>query len=167
MKKKWILLGILFIILIIAITAFVSIKIYSSNSDEEWNIVNTSASSEDDDKDAIKELELEVQAVYKNSIIYTSANEKILVLELKNCNNDNISKLTQILDIIEEKAKEFKTYNKLITRAYFNDESGMYMEDEIILSNFERQESKKFVNYDDFEKLYNDYKNVMDTIKNY
>lgn len=170
MKKKWILLGVLFIILIIAITAFVSIKIYSSNSDEEWDIVNTSASSSDDKK-AIKDLAVEIQSIYEDSTLYTSAGEKVLALEMKNWNNDYIDKINEIMSIVKEKAndKEFKTYKKFVIMTYFEkdneEDMELYIIDTYNLPNLKQEESKRFIDFDSYTRMHDGYKEAMDLLK--
>ncbi|MCI8309113.1 MAG: hypothetical protein HFJ45_02655 [Clostridia bacterium] len=158
MKKKWIFLEILFIILIIAITAFVSIKVYTANNDNSDSI-STSASS----KDAIKELELEIQAFYKDSTIYASGDKKILILELKNWDNTENYKINMILNTIKAKMenKEFKTYNKLIEMTYFDEEisDGMklYQKEIFSLPDLKEEETISFVDFDTYEKDHNSY----------
>lgn len=152
LKKWWLWLIVLAIVIIIAFTT-IMIKAFS--------IV----------KDEIGSLAIDVQSIYEDATIYTSAGENTIIIELRNWSNDYAEELNQIINIVKSKISngELQQYSKLVTLTYLksNDiEEVLFIRDTYNLPQFtkDEQETKRYIAFEEYEDLLNTFD---DTVEGY
>ena len=148
-KKWWFWLIILATVIIIAFTTIMM---------KAFSIV----------KDEIGSLAIDIQNVYEDATIYTSAGENTIIIELRNWNNDYAEELNQIINIVKSKISngELQQYSKLMTLTYLesNDiEEVLFIKDVYNLPQFtkDEQETKRYIAFEEYEDLLNTFDNTV------
>lgn len=116
--------------------------------------------------DEIGTLAIDIQNVYEDATVYTSAGGNTIVIELRNWDNDYSDKLNEIIDIVKAKIDkgELSQYSKLITLAYL---TGSETEDLLIIHTHnmpdftEAEETKQYIAFSEYQGLYNNYEDSM------
>lgn len=146
-KKWWFWLTLLAIVIVIGFTI---IMIMAFNMD----------------KGEIGSLAIEIQNVYEDATIYTSAGSNVLVLELNNWDNGNNDKLSQIINIVKTKVNnnELQSYTKFVTLAYIKSsgkENVLYIRTEYNLPDFIEKNKKEYIKFEEYQSLYDTLKTTM------
>lgn len=116
--------------------------------------------------DEIGTLAIDIQNIYEDATVYTSAGDNTIIIELRNWDNDYSDKLNDIIDIVKAKIDkgELSQYSKLITLAYL---TGSETEDLLIkhthsIPDFtEAEETKQYIAFSEYQELYNNYEDSM------
>lgn len=146
-KKWWFWLIILAIVLIISFTLIM------------WKAFSTAF-------DEISVLAIDVQNVYEDATIYTSAGNNTIIIELRNWSNDYLEKLNEIVNIVKAKINngELQQYSKLITLTYLesnNIEEALFIKDEYNIPEFtQAEETKQYIVFEEYENLINSFSNI-------
>ena len=119
----------------------------------------------------IKGLTSEVQGIYDKAEIYLSADKKTLILELNNWDNDYEEQLSEIINILKSKINndELQTYNKFVTLTYLNSneqKNVLYIKQTYTLPNFVLEDTKEYIDFEEYKDLYNTLDNTMDSYTN-
>lgn len=156
--KKWWFLVCMIVVLIIGIV--LSIILIVKNNTK--NIDNIS---------------LQMQNIYKDSTLYSSINNT-LILELNHFDTEkNAIEYRNIISLIKNNLnKGLKKYKKLIILSYIDNKEnnqGQYMLLTTVYSlpDFMEKESKNYIIFDNYKELYNNYMNLYnsygETMKDY
>ena len=146
-KKWWFWLIILAIVLIISFTLIM------------WKAFSTAF-------DEVSVLAIDVQNVYEDATIYTSAGDNTIIIELRNWSNDYSEELNEIVGIVKSKINngELQQYSKLITLTYLesnNIEEALFIKDEYNIPEFtQAEETKQYIVFDEYETLINSFSNI-------
>lgn len=146
-KKWWFWLIIFAIVLIISFTLIM------------WKAFSTAF-------DEVSVLAIDVQNVYEDATIYTSAGDNAIIIELRNWSNDYSEELNEIVDIVKSKINngELQQYSKLITLTYLesnNIEEALFIKDEYNIPEFtQAEETKQYIAFDEYETLINSFSNI-------
>lgn len=146
-KKWWFWLIILAIVLIISFTLIM------------WKAFSTAF-------DEISVLAIDVQNVYEDATVYTSAGDNTIIIELRNWSNDYTEELKKIVDIVKTKIGngELQQYSKLITLTYLesnNIEEVLFVKDVYNIPEFtQAEETKQYIIFDEYENLINSFSNI-------
>lgn len=146
-KKWWFWLIILAIVLVISFTLIM------------WKAFSTAF-------DEISVLAIDVQNVYEDATIYTSAGDNTIIIELRNWSNDYSEELNEIVDIVKSKINngELQQYSKLITLTYLesnNIEEALFVKDVYNIPEFtQAEETKHYIIFDEYENLINSFSNI-------
>lgn len=146
----WVILSIIIITLLITISIIVAIN----------GQVNE-----------IKGLTSEVQGIYDKAEIYLSADKKTLILELNDWDNDYEEQLSEIINLLKSKINndELQTYNKFVTLTYLNSneqKNVLYIKQTYTLPNFVLEDTKEYIDFEEYKDLYNTLDNTMDSYTN-
>lgn len=119
----------------------------------------------------IKGLTSEVQGIYDKAEIYLSADKKTLILELNNWDNDYEEQLSEIINLLKSKINndELQTYNKFVTLTYLNSneqKNVLYIKQTYTLPNFVLEDTKEYIDFEEYKDLYNTLDNTMDSYTN-
>lgn len=146
-SKWWFWLIMLIIVIVISITVIIW-KAFSITLDE------------------VGTLAIEVQNVYEDATIYTSAGENTLIIELRNYSNDYVEELNEIINIIKNKINngELQQYSQLITLTYLesNDiEEALFIKDVYNIPEFtQAEETKQYIIFEEYEDVINSFSNI-------
>lgn len=157
-KKWWFWVCMIFVVLIIGIVLSIILIV----KDNTKNIDNIS---------------LQIQNIYKDSTLYSSINNT-LILELNHFDTEkNAIEYRNIISLIKNNLnKELKKYKKLIILSYIDNKEnnqGQYMLLTTVYSlpDFMEKESKNYIIFDNYKELYNNYMNLYnsydETMKDY
>lgn len=119
----------------------------------------------------IKGLTSEVQGIYDKAEIYLSADKKTLILELNDWDNDYEEQLSEIINLLKSKINndELQTYNKFVTLTYLNSneqKNVLYIKQTYTLPNFVLEDTKEYIDFEEYKDLYNTLDNTMDSYTN-
>lgn len=119
----------------------------------------------------IKGLTSEVQRIYDEAEIYLSADKKTLILELNNWDNDYEEQLSEIINLLKSKINnnELQTYNKFVTLTYLNSNEQnnmLYIKQTYTLPDFVLEDTKEYIDFEEYKDLYNTLENTMDSYTN-
>lgn len=119
----------------------------------------------------IKGLTSEVQRIYDEAEIYLSADKKTLILELNNWDNDYEEQLSEIINLLKSKINndELQTYNKFVTLTYLNSneqKNMLYIKQTYTLPDFVLEDTKEYIDFEEYKDLYNTLENTMDSYTN-
>lgn len=146
-KKWWFWLIILAIVIIISGT-FIIMKGFSIVLDE------------------VSSLAIDVQNIYEDATIYTSAGDNTIVIELRNWDNDYVETLNKIIETVKNKINngELQQYSKLMTLTYLtsNETEDLFIRDVYNIPDFTKaEETKQFIAFSEYQELYNNYEDSM------
>lgn len=146
-KKWWFWLIILAIVIIISGT-FIIMKGFSIVLDE------------------VSSLAIDVQNIYEDATIYTSAGDNTIVIELRNWDNDYVETLNKIIEAVKNKINngELQQYSKLMTLTYLtsNETEDLFIRDVYNIPDFTKaEETKQFIAFSEYQELYNNYEDSM------
>lgn len=146
-KKWWFWLIILAIVIIISGT-FIIMKGFSIVLDE------------------VSSLAIDVQNIYEDATIYTSAGDNTIVIELRNWDNDYVETLNKIIEAVKNKINngELQQYSKLMTLTYLtsNETEDLFIRDIYNIPDFTKaEETKQFIAFSEYQELYNNYEDSM------
>lgn len=147
-KKWWFWLIILVIIIVISFTIIMGIAFHTATS-------------------GINEVALDIQNIDSEATVYTSAGGSNLVIELNNWNSDNGDKKSQIITTVREKINngEMKSYAELTILTYINSAGkadSLFIKSIYKLPDFTLLEQKEYIDFDEYEKLFNTYDKAME-----
>lgn len=141
-KKWWFWLILLAIVIIISFTIIMT---------KAFSVI----------KSEVGDYAVEVQEIYEDATIYTSAGNNNLVIELRNWNNDYDDKLSQIINITKNKINngELSLYNKLITVSYIesnNKNEVLFVKMEYNLPEFSQneEETREYIDFEEYQQLF-------------
>lgn len=141
-KKWWFWLILLAIVIIISFTIIMT---------KAFSVI----------KSEVGDYAVEVQEIYEDATIYTSAGNNNLVIELRNWNNDYDDKLSQIINITKNKINngELSLYNKLITVSYIesnNKNEVLFVKMEYNLPEFSqnKEETREYIDFEEYQQLF-------------
>lgn len=146
-KKWWFWLIILAIVLIISFTLIM------------WKAFSTAF-------DEISILAIDVQNVYEDATIYTSAGNNTIIIELRNWSNDYSEELNEIVNIVKSKINngELQQYDKLMTLTYLgsnNIEEALFIKDVYNIPEFtQAEETKQYIIFEEYEDLIDSFSNI-------
>jgi hypothetical protein len=108
----------------------------------------------------------EMQKIYSNAKVYTSAEKSTLILELNNWDNDT-DKLKEMLRILKEKLddNELNTYTKLITISFINSSGNkevLCVKQEYQLPNFNKESERQYIDFGEYKRIYNTLDKTVD-----
>ena len=108
----------------------------------------------------------EMQKIYSNAKVYTSAEKSTLILELNNWDNDT-DKLKEMLRILKEKLddNELNTYTKLITISFINSSGNkevLCVKQEYQLPNFSKESERQYIDFGEYKRIYNTLDKTVD-----
>lgn len=151
-KKWWFWLIILAIIIVIGIT-IIMLKAFDMALGE------------------VEKLAIEIQNIYEDATIYSSAGENTLVLELNNWSNSNTEELNKIINTVKNKIKDNKlqSYSKFVTLAYLessNKENVLFIKTTYNLPDFTKEEELEYIMFSEYQDLYKTLSNTMDGYTN-
>lgn len=146
-KKWWFWIIILAIVIVISFTLIM------------WKAFSTAF-------DEISVLAIDIQNVYEDATVYTSAGNNTIFIELRNWSNDYSDKLNEILDIVKTKIDNggLQQYSKFITLAYLTSSE---TEDLLIKHTYnipsftEVEEIKQYISFSEYQELYDSYDDSM------
>ena len=146
-KKWWFWLIILAIVIIISGT-FIIMKGFSIVLDE------------------VSSLAIDVQNIYEDATIYTSAGDNTIVIELRNWDNDYVETLNKIIEAVKNKINngELQQYSKLMTLTYLtsNETEDLFIRDVYNIPDYTKaEETKQFIAFSEYQELYNNYEDSM------
>jgi len=113
-------------------------------------------------------LAIEIQDIYQDATLYSSAGRNTLILELLNYNNEEDSiKHEKIISIIKSAKNNGKLseFSKLITLSLIdsNGKSNQLLIKTVInLDEFTIESQESYILYKEYEDLFNKYNNAMD-----
>ena len=149
-KKWWFWLIILAIIIIICFTSILMVDL-STVLDE------------------VGKLGIDIQEIYEDATVYSSAGENTLIIELRNWSNDNTEKMNQIITVVKNRISngELQSYTKLITLAYLgsnNTAEVLFVKNEYNIPEFTQIEdnSKVYILYTEYKELFDTLNQTMD-----
>ncbi len=118
-------------------------------------------------KNKVRELAYEIEEIYKDATLYSSAGEKVLLLELQNYDTDtNNKQLVDILNLIKTRINNgnFEEYNKLITIAYLS-KGDFIIKDVVAIPDFIKEEHMSYINFKQYETAVGNWENTLDLLK--
>lgn len=149
--KKWWFWGIIAIIIIVL--GCIAVMLMKQETIEE---------------EEVEKLAIGIQKIYAESTIYTSINEEILFIELRNWDNDYNTRLEQILDLIHTEIKNGKlqTYNKLVMLSYLKGKDKgetMLIKNVNNLPDFaeDKTNTQSYIIFEEYENLFNTLSRAM------
>lgn len=147
-KKWWFWLIILAIIIVISFTIIMGIALNTINS-------------------GTNKVAIDIQNIDNEATVYTSAGGNNLIIELNNWNSDNRDKKNQILTTVREKVNngEMKSYTELTILTYINSagkSDSLFIKSIYKLPDFTLLEQKEYIDFNEYEKLFNTYDKAMD-----
>ena len=120
--------------------------------------------------DEVGKLAIDIQSIYEDATVYSSAGENTLVIELRNWSNDNAEELNQIIDTVKSRINngQLQSYAKLITLAYLESNDTpevLFIKNEYIIPEFTQIEndSKTYILYSEYQDLYNTLNETMNS----
>lgn len=151
-KKWWFWVILLAIVIVIGFTVIVIIG---------FNIV----------KGDFGELAIEIQEIYEDATIYSSAGNNTLVLELNNWDNEYNNKLSQIINIVKTKVNnnELQAYTKFITLSYIKSsekENVLFVKTTYNLPDFTEENTKDYIDFEEYQNLYKTLNKTMNGYTN-
>lgn len=151
-KKWWFWTIILTIVIVIAFTTIMSVALIK---------VTTGVSG----------LAMQIQDIYKDSTVYTSAGDNVLLLELNNWDNQYSNKLKEIIKLIKETVEngELNEYSKFITISYIksNDKNNVLcIKETYSIPDFVKEEEKEYIAFEEYQNLYNTLDKTMNGYTN-
>lgn len=144
LKNLWFWICIILIVCIISITILKNSKDTSNNSNK------------------ISKVEAKVQNIYSDCVLYSSADENTLILEVQNNNDMTEEQRSSILQTIKN---NFDNYSKFIIIAHIESKSDTEKSLKTILVqeyDFKTNElisNKSYVDFEKYQELFNLYKN--------
>lgn len=149
-KKWWLWLIVAIIIFIISLTIIVCVG-YSTIKGEVENLAK------------------EIQEIYSDATLYSSAGRNSLTLELLNFDNERDSKKQEeINNIIKTKKNngELNEFNKLITLSYMNSNgksNQLLMRTIVNLDEFTIESQESYILFKEYEELFDKYNDAMNS----
>lgn len=120
--------------------------------------------------DEVGKLAIDIQSIYEDATVYSSAGENTLVIELRNWSNDNAEELNQIIDTVKSRINngQLQSYAKLITLAYLESNDTpevLFIKNEYNIPEFTQIEnySKTYILYSEYQDLYNTLNETMNS----
>lgn len=116
--------------------------------------------------DEIGTLAIDIQNIYEDATVYTSAGDNTIIIELRNWNDDYSDELEKIGQTVKSKINrgELSSYSKLVMITYIevdNIEEALFVRSEYDIPEFEMiQESQQYIVFDEYENLLNSFKNL-------
>lgn len=116
--------------------------------------------------DEIGTLAIDIQNIYEDATVYTSAGDNTIIIELRNWNDDYSDELEKIAQTVKSKINrgELSSYSKLVMITYIevdNIEEALFVRSEYDIPEFEMiQESQQYIAFDEYENLLNSLKNL-------
>lgn len=121
-------------------------------------------------KGEIGDLALEIQGIYEDATVYSSAGSNTLFIELRNWDNEYSDRLAKIIDTVKTKVNNNKLsgYNKFVTLAYIQSnekKEALIIRTSYSLPDFVKNEedSKSYILFDEYQKLFNTLDKTMDS----
>lgn len=149
-KKWWFWVIILIIIIIISFTVMM-MKAFDTVKGEAGDLA------------------IEIQNIYDDATVYTSAGSNSLVIELKNWNTEYTNQLSQIINAVKTRINngELQSYTKLITLTYLesnNKEEALFTKMVYNIPEFtqDEEETKEYIIFEEYENLFNTLSQTMD-----
>lgn len=149
-KKWWFWVIILAIVIVIGTTIIMAMA---------FNVI----------KGETGDLALEIHKINKDAIVYSSAGDDTLFIELRNWDNKYSNQLEKIISIIKNKVNnnELSMYNKFVTLAYMessNKKDALIIRTSYSLPNFvkDEEDSKSYIIFEEYQSLYNTLNETMD-----
>lgn len=146
-KKWWFWLIILIIVVLISFTLIM------------WKAFSTAF-------DEVYLLAIDVQNVYEDATIYTSAGDNSIIIELRNYSNDNAEELSEIITIVKDRINngELQQYSQLITLTYLesNDiQEALFIKDVYNIPEFTlKEDTKEYIIFDEYEDLIDSFSSI-------
>lgn len=149
-KKWWFWVIILLIVAVIGFTIVMTIA---------FNIV----------KGEVGDLAIEIQEIYDDATVYSSAGSNNIVIELKNWSNEYTTQLNQIINAVKTRINngELQNYTKLITLAYIesnNKQDALFVKNEYSIPEFiqNEEETREYIIFEEYENLYDTLNQTME-----
>lgn len=149
-KKWWFWVIILVITIVIGLTIIIAIA---------FSIV----------KGEIEDLALEIQEIYEDATVYSSAESNTLFIELRNWNSQYSNELEKIIKTVKTKVNnnELSMYNRLVTLTYMESnekEEALIIRKSYSLPDFVKNEkdSKSYIIFEEYKNLYDTLNKTMD-----
>ncbi len=116
-------------------------------------------------------LSTKIQSIHEDAKIYNSIMDRTLILELNNWDNQDNEKLEKIFGIMKEEISEGKlqSYDRLITLSYIKSSSkddALFIKQIYILPSFVNESTIEYVNFNDYQSMYNTLNKTMDGYTN-
>lgn len=116
--------------------------------------------------DEVGRLAIDVQNIYDDATVYTSAGDNTIVIELRNWDNDYVETLNKIIEAVKNKINngELHQYSKLVTLTYLtsNEIEDLFIRDVYNIPDFTKEEeTKQFIAFSEYQELYNNYEESM------
>lgn len=152
-KKWWFWIIILIIIITISFTGIMCMA---------FNVI----------KGEVADLAKEIQNIYPDATLYSSAGRNTLVLELLNYDNErDATKQEEIINIIKSKKGngELEEFTKIITLTFINSggkSNALLSKTKINLKEFTIESQESYILYKEYEELFNKYSNAMEGYTN-
>lgn len=149
-KKWWFWIIILAIVIIISFTLIML---------KAFNIV----------KGETGELAIEIQNIYEDATVYSSAGGRTLIVELRNWHNEYTDELNNIINVIRNRIKngELQSYEELVTLSYIESsdkEEALFIRMSYSLPDFiqNKAETKEYIVFEEYEELFDTLNQTMD-----
>lgn len=114
------------------------------------------------------DLAIEIQGIYEDATVYSSAGGNTLVVELRNWDNQHSEELSKIINTVKTRLNnnQLSSYNKLVTLTYLesnNKEEVLFMKTTYNIPDFVKDEAntKTYIAYEEYENLFGTLNNTM------
>ena len=149
-KKWWFWAMILVMVIVICFTAIIF---------KGFNII----------LDEVGKLAIDLQNIDENITVYTSAGDNTLVIELRNWNNENEEKLSQIINLVKTKISngELQLYKELVTLTYLESnekDEALFIRMSYTLPYFTKNETQEYINFEDYLKAMDGYTSLYNSV---
>lgn len=124
-------------------------------------------------KGEVGDLAIEIQEIYEDATVYSSAGSNTLFIELRNWDNQYANQLSEIIKAVKTRINnnELSLYNELVTLSYIKSaekEEVLLIREAYSLPDFtqDNTNTKEYILYTEYKDLYNVLSNTWDGYTN-